>query len=89
MIEQNSGHKLNDFRFIDYKKPLGKQRDMRTSTYIGHKLMDDKTLGNKLLPTYKETRPYKEDSVLEKHRITDYKANFMWKVHMSNILNVI
>ena len=80
MGEQYNSHKLNEFGFMDYKKPLGKQQDMRTSTYMGHKIIDDNMFGNKIQATYKETRPYKEDPVLEKRRISDYKASYEWKV---------
>ncbi|XP_065367545.1 uncharacterized protein LOC135960229 [Calliphora vicina] len=77
--EQNASHKLNEFGFMDYKKPLCKQQDMRTSTYLGHKPMDDTMLGNKIQAKFKETRPYEEDPVLEKHRTSDYKSNYVWK----------
>lgn len=74
-------HKMDEFGFIDYKKPLKKQQqDMRTSTYLGHKIMSDVMLGNKIQATFKETRPYQEDLVLAKHRTSDYKANFVCKV---------
>lgn len=80
MSEQSKYHKLNEFGFMDYKKPLDKQQDMRTSTYLGHKLMNDTTLGNKIQTINKETIPYKDDPILEKHRISHYKANYEWKV---------
>ncbi|KAM7363092.1 uncharacterized protein ACRADG_000144 [Cochliomyia hominivorax] len=79
MNEQNLSHKLNEFGFMDYKKPLGKQQDMRTSTYLGHKLINDTMLGNKILAKYKETKPYENDPVLANHRTSVSKANYGWK----------
>ncbi|XP_037815633.1 uncharacterized protein LOC119606267 [Lucilia sericata] len=79
MLEHSESHKLNEFGFMDYKKPLGNEQDMRTSTYLGHKIMGDTMLNNKIQPMCKETKSYEEDAVLEKHRTSDYKANYVWK----------
>lgn len=82
-------HQLDKFGFIDYKKPLQRQQDMRTSTYLGHKIVNDTMLGNKIQTAFKATRPYQEDLVLAKHRTTDYKTNFVYKVSSLQFLKDI
>lgn len=78
--QQVATHKLNRFGFIDYKQPLNKQQDMRTSTYFGNKHMTDIMLGNTIHAKFKESRPYIENAVLDQQRTSDYKANYVWKV---------
>lgn len=73
-------HKLDNFGFIDYKQPLNKQQDMRTSTYFGNKYVTDTMLGNTINCKFKETPPYREDVTLAMHRQSDYKTNYTWKV---------
>ncbi|XP_011178672.1 uncharacterized protein LOC105209769 [Zeugodacus cucurbitae] len=71
---------MNDFGFIDYKKPSDECRDdMRTSTYRSHVYMTDTMMGNHMHAKFKEPKPYSTDPTLEKLRTSDYKANYTWK----------
>ncbi|XP_018804939.1 PREDICTED: uncharacterized protein LOC108978886 [Bactrocera latifrons] len=71
---------MNDFGFIDYKKPSDECKDdMRTSTYRSHVYMTDTMMGNHMHAKFKEPKPYSIDPTLEKLRTSDYKANYTWK----------
>lgn len=73
--------KMNDFGFIDYKKPSDECKDdMRTSTYRSHVYMTDTMMGKNMHAKFKEPKPYSTDPTLEKLRTSDYKANYTWKV---------
>ncbi|XP_004533400.1 uncharacterized protein LOC101452501 [Ceratitis capitata] len=76
---------MNDFGFIDYKKPSDECKDdMRTSTNRSHVYMTDTMVGNHMHAKFKEPKPYKLDPTLEKLRTSDYKANFTWKYEDPN-----
>ncbi|XP_067626091.1 uncharacterized protein [Eurosta solidaginis] len=76
---------MNDFGFIDYKKPIGECKDdMRTSTYRSHVYMTDTRMGNYMHAKIKEPKPYRLDPNLEQLRTSDYKANFVWKYEDPN-----
>lgn len=72
---------MNEFLHIDYKQPIGKlEKDMRTTTYIGHKHIDDTRLGNKLHYKFMDKKLYEEDPYLAITRKSDYQTNYVWKV---------
>ncbi|XP_013102511.1 uncharacterized protein LOC106083806 [Stomoxys calcitrans] len=70
-------HQLSELGFIDYQKPLNNQRDMRTSTYLATRYMNDAVLENTIHPRFEESRPYGEDPTLNK--ISEYMENYEWK----------
>ncbi|XP_036346883.1 uncharacterized protein LOC118756217, partial [Rhagoletis pomonella] len=80
---------MNDFGFIDYKKPSDECKDdMRTSTYRSHVYMTDTMIGNHTHAKIKESKPYRLDPTLEEMRTSDYKANYTWKyADPNNIIN--
>uniref|UniRef100_A0A1B0AYN5 Uncharacterized protein n=1 Tax=Glossina palpalis gambiensis TaxID=67801 RepID=A0A1B0AYN5_9MUSC len=71
--------KLDEFGSLDYKQPMPKQQDMRTSTYLGNRYINDTMYGNKIHAKINESRHFVEDEVLVKQRTSDYKANYVWK----------
>uniref|UniRef100_A0A1A9VTC5 Uncharacterized protein n=1 Tax=Glossina austeni TaxID=7395 RepID=A0A1A9VTC5_GLOAU len=77
---------FHDFNYIDYMRPISKHEDMRTSTYVGTKRLNNIARTTKLPRKRNESRTYTDDVLLEKCRNSDYTTNFTWKTHDSSAL---
>lgn len=77
---------FHDFNYIDYMRPISKHQDMRTSTYVGTKRLNNIAHMTKLHRKRNESHPYADDEFLEKCRRSDYTSNFTRKAHDSSAL---
>lgn len=72
--------KLDAFANMDYKKPIDKAPDYRTSTYLGTRYINDTMYGNKTHANLNKPMAFDDNPLLMEYRISDYKANYTWKV---------
>uniref|UniRef100_A0A1A9ZPQ6 Uncharacterized protein n=1 Tax=Glossina pallidipes TaxID=7398 RepID=A0A1A9ZPQ6_GLOPL len=77
---------FHDFNYIDYMRPINKLDDMRTSTYVGSKRLNNIASMTKFHHKLNESHPYTYDEFLEKYRGSDYTNNFTRKTHDSSAL---